>query len=251
MTNPWPLFDAYSLQARLYPALITAFPGLLVLVACFPTLLSNTGSAFVSVLAACGIFYLLAHIARSKGKQIEGMLLKEWGGWPTTAWLRHSNNKLPSQTKARYHRFLRQKLDVEFPTAAVEASQPAQADSIYESATHWLKEQCRGTSFPLVEKENTSYGFRRNLLGLKIVGLIVSVLAFFVLIIVALKRSGAHGFSVDTITAAYSVTTPAMMGAAAITIIAIITWISLVRQEWVREAGDQYARALLACCDSL
>jgi len=31
----------------------------------------------------------------------------------------------------------------------------------------------------------------------------------------------------------------------------LVAWFAIVRDDWVRDAGDQFARALLACCDTL
>jgi hypothetical protein len=41
------------------------------------------------------------------------------------------------------------------------------------------------------------------------------------------------------------------LGAICVDIAAIVGWLAIVRDGWVRSAGDQYARALLACCDTL
>jgi hypothetical protein len=32
---------------------------------------------------------------------------------------------------------------------------------------------------------------------------------------------------------------------------ALVAWFAIVRDDWVRDAGDQFAQALLACCDTL
>ncbi len=164
------LLDPYNHQARLYPALITLLPPL-ALVATWLPALASTGEIVLSIAAACGLLFLLADLARSMGKALEKRLLKKWGGWPTTAVLRHRDGTLSADVKKRYHRFLaKQKLVGALPTAADEQSDLARADEKYAAAVMWLKEQCRGDAFSLVDKENTTYGFRRNLAGLKKAG---------------------------------------------------------------------------------
>jgi hypothetical protein len=41
------------------------------------------------------------------------------------------------------------------------------------------------------------------------------------------------------------------IGAICVDVAAIVGWITVVRDDWVRDAGDQFARALLANCDTL
>jgi hypothetical protein len=103
---------------------------------------------------------------------VEKRLLAEWNGWPTTIWLRHRDDNLPQLVRARYHAFFARNVPLYVtPTKQQEAADPKAADAIYASAVKWLQERCRGKAFPLVEKENAEYGFRRNLRGLKPIGL--------------------------------------------------------------------------------
>ena len=51
---------------------------------------------------------------------------------------------------------------------------------MYASAVKWLQERCRGKAFPLVEKENAEYGFRRNLRGLKPIGITACLVALLI-----------------------------------------------------------------------
>ena len=44
---------------------------------------------------------------------------------------------------------------------------------------------------------------------------------------------------------------PTVLAATAVNVIAILGWLWIVRDPWVRDAGDQFARALLANCDAL
>jgi len=44
---------------------------------------------------------------------------------------------------------------------------------------------------------------------------------------------------------------PAAIGAICVDLAALVAWFVIVRDDWVRDAGDQFARALLARCDTL
>ena len=132
------------------------------------------------------------------------------------------------------------------PTAAEEAADPAWADDRYRSATEWLKERCREKS-ALVERENASYGFRRNMLGLKVFGTIIafsSVLAGLLYLYLLAGSPPLEEFP------------NVVKQGTAFQFIAIIFafcmamfWLFVVTRAWVREGADQYARALLSFCD--
>jgi hypothetical protein len=100
------LFDSYSRQARLFPGLLTLFPIILTAIAWFPRLVTSSWDAtLVTVGTSCGLLYGLMVLSRSRGKKVEKRLLAEWGGWPTTIWLRHREEHLPPPVLARHHAF--------------------------------------------------------------------------------------------------------------------------------------------------
>jgi len=134
------------------------------------------------------------------------------------------------------------------PSSDEEKNDPTRADGQYDSAVHWLKEQCRGKQFSLVLKENTAYGFRRNLLGLRPVGIFVSLFALAVpVVLIAAKfvqpLRGSECLEVV-------LRNPQLAAAAVLAFISIWIWVFAVSSRWVRQAADGYARALLAACDS-
>jgi hypothetical protein len=163
--------DTYERQARLYPALLAGVPIFAAAVGIYGVSV-ELKEASVGILASIGIVYLLSTISRELGKRLEGKLFAQWGGKPTTQLLRHKNTQIDPVTKARYHAFLANKLAIQFPSVASEATNPADADAIYESGARWLLECTRDRKrFPLLFKELVAYGFRRNSLGLKWIAL--------------------------------------------------------------------------------
>jgi hypothetical protein len=252
------LFDSYSRQARLFPGLLTLFPIILTAIAWFPRLVTSSwGATLVTLATSCGLLYGLSVLSRSRGKKVERRLLKAWGGWPTTIWLRYRDENLPPPVRARYHAFFARSVPLfVIPTEQQEAADPKTADAMYASAVKWLQERCRGKAFPLVEKENAEYGFRRNLRGLKPIGLTACLAALLISALAIVWQNepllpAIASFSAKSVLAALSTVKPAALSAVCVDIAAIVAWIVIVHDGWVRGAGDQYARALLACCDTL
>lgn len=252
------LFDAYSRQARLFPGLLTLFPIILTAIAWFPRLVTSSwGATLVTLGTSCGLLYGLSVLSRSRGKKVEKRLLAEWGGWPTTLWLRHRDENLPPPVRARYHAFFARNVPLFVaPTEQQEIADPKAADHANASAVKWLQERCRGKAFPLVEKENAEYGFRRNLRGLKPIGVTACLLALLISAFAIIWRyetllPAISSLSLSSILAALAAVKPAALGAICVDIAAVIGWFAIVRDSWVRDAGDQFARALLACCDTL
>jgi len=175
--KPMIKFDEYELRARVFPAVIVTLPAVVTAYTFVPGLRSFGGIACGTILESAFLF-LLARIARDRGKRIQDRLYAKWGGKPTTAMLRHSDQRLDPFTKDRYKRTLSKAFDLSFPTRQEEAADAARADQIYDSAVKALIEKRRGKAHRLVFAENCNFGFIRNLLGLKGIGLWISALTF-------------------------------------------------------------------------
>lgn len=175
------LFDPYNRVARLYPALLAIAPILCSTIVVFPSLVSNISRSTAAAFGLSCLAYFLASLARSRGKTIEERLLAKWGGWPTTVMLRHGDDRIDPVTKARYHAALATLCpDLTMPSAVDEQNAPSGADDIYRSATKRLIEMRRGPEYAMLHRENASYGFRRNMLGLKPIALVVAAIAALV-----------------------------------------------------------------------
>jgi len=187
------------------------------------------------------ILFLLSHVVRSKGRILERRLFAEWGGTPTTAWLRHRDTRLDPVTKGRYHGVLEAKIgSLHFPSEIDEQRDPAGADHLYASAVKWLLEFARDIkAYRMVFEENMSYGFRRNTLAGKPLALTALVIVGVATIIkgYVVWKTTQDGIGDDLLTAWV------------LWIAALTTWITLVTKAWVKDAADAYARALLSTCD--
>ncbi|MGE0356489.1 MAG: hypothetical protein AB7P08_06180 [Burkholderiales bacterium] len=242
MSDITDLFDTYGLRARLLPALVVVLPVAVVVALVFPAVYATASSIGGSLGVASAFLFLLSHVLRARGRALEVKLYAAWGGIPTTCWLRHRDNRLDEHTKARYHSFLRERIpSLTVPSAMEEASDPERADAAYASAVKWLLEFTRNADeFPLVFKENVTYGFRRNLLAAKPLALKVLSVLIVVVGLVAWKRYHADWMATD---AEFLLAFVVLAGTIAL-------WTTLIRTEWVRDAAEGYARALLATCDS-
>lgn len=236
------LFDPYSLRARLRPALLVLFPALVAIAMLYPGVYQSLGAVLGSLVLTCGVLALLAQAARYLGRKKEIALYRAWGGIPTTGWLRHRDARLDATTKRRYHTFLEKRVpDLKLPSAKDEQKNPTAADDSYRSATKWLLEYTRDKKkYPLVFEENVNYGFQRNTLALKPVALFVIALSIGGTLLDAYVKSG---ISFDALTQGTVI-------ALAVSLLALIVWFTIVSADWVKDAADAYARALLASCDA-
>jgi hypothetical protein len=128
------------------------------------------------------------------------------------------------------------------PTEVEENADPPRADSIYRSATKRLIEARRDSKYKLLHGENASYGFRRNMLGLKPVATTIALLAS------ALTAAGwaiMQGLPTDHETLLQSIKTYPRYPLLLIADIGYLAiWIAFINSTFVRQASDEYSVAL-------
>lgn len=229
------LFDEYSLKARVTPALLALLPAIVVVAVWYPDLY-EFGKAILGLLVGCGAVVILAHFARECGKKIERGLWGKWGGAPATMALHHSDELIDGLLKLRYHQFLQSKIPGWLaPTPEEEKEKPKQSFAIYNSAIGWLKERTRdGKKFPLVFAENVNYGFRRNILGLKIIGIIISAGSLLINLWFCYRSFCSQGVALIIFSLLYT-----------------LWWLVVVKESWVKKSANEYSDKLLASCDLL
>jgi|SRR5882724_1544162 len=242
--------DPYERPARLYPALLALLPLLaLVMLLYGPTATALTGAVTVAV--SCGGLYLTTNFCRESGKRLEERLYREWGGRPTTQLLRHRDNNIESVTKRRYHTFLASKINVPFPDKDQEVNNPAAADEIYQSGVRWLLNHTRpedNKKFELIFKENVAYGFRRNALGVKPLGLVTSVGSLLWVLVAEGVFFGPNHRFID-VTAFSRMPEPAT-ASLIVSVVLIVSWLFFFTKSSVRTAAFTYAETLLRACDA-
>lgn len=183
------LTDPYDRQARATPALMVVLPLLLPVVARYG-LKHPALTAILAVMSSCGAIYTLSSIARGRGKELETKLVAAWGGLPTTIALRHRDKHLDSVTKRGYHEAIDSKLGIKMPSAQEEQLDPEAADEAYKAAGVKLRELTRNDK-KLLLKENIAYGFHRNMVAMKPIGILVCVVALVYCALLS-KAIGMH-----------------------------------------------------------
>lgn len=231
--------DPYDRKARLYPALLLVAP--LVIAAAVvisPKLFSM--HSLVTTSAGCGGAFLLTQLARDAGKTGEKRLFEQWGGMPSVSILRHSDKRLDPVTKARYHKKLALLVKgTKCPSAEQEEANPAAADHVYASWSTYLRVNVRDTKKGrLVFQENINYGYRRNVWGLRPIGIAVSAAA-------CLITAGRLTWLFRTT----GNSTVVVAGALAFDILFLLLWIFRFSPDWVRIPADTYAERLVEAVD--
>lgn len=240
------VIDPYERKARVTPGLLVCLPIFVPLVCVYgpkqPTL-----TALVSLLGGCGAIYALASIARGLGKKLEEALVIKWGGMPTTISLRHRDKFFDPITKQRYHADIYSKLGIALPSADQEAANPSEADETYVGATRRLRELTRGDK-QLLLKENIAYGFHRNMLAMKWMGLLTSVIGLIYGLVIAgvlqLKPLGTTFENLGDPGLASGLTILVSLGM-------LLAWTFYFDEDKVRRIGFTYAERLFERLPSL
>ena len=229
----------YTLPARLYPLALACLPVGLAVIAWFPDQFAGQG-LLGGLLTTAGFSYFLSQLGRDSGRKKQEDLWTMWGGKPSTQLLRHRDKQLDTNTKSRYHSKLARIVpDITMPTAQQEATDPVAADAVYDSCVKFLIHQTRDNKkYSLLFKENVSYGFRRNLWGMKSAGITLA----------------AIGLAAAAASVAVSLLGEFRMVAAVAALLnaSLLTWWLLrINPDWVRVPAFAYAHELLAATENL
>ena len=162
----------------------------------------------------------------------------------TTQMLRHRRTDGNPVMRQSYHACIERLFpDLNIPTSEEENANPQAADRVYEAATKKLIAATRDRDrFPLIYKENVSYGFRRNLWGLRPLGLILSIGGAVICLVRWLLWTDpgtAPAQNVDWFLAC---------GAC---LVMTILWVFWIKRSWVRIPAEAYAERLFESCELL
>ncbi|WP_159944898.1 hypothetical protein [Nocardiopsis sp. FR6] len=178
--NLW--LDDYERQARLAPGVLTLLPVAVIAVIYglrFSPLITSLGSF---ILLAGGPL-LLAETVRHQGRKVQEKIWPLWGGSATTRKLRLRE---PNQNSV--HREARRKAvskitGVRLLPLKSEEADAVRADETIELAVSKLRDRTRDPGkFPLVNKENRSYGFQRNFYGIRWFGRLVALVTLLLIL---------------------------------------------------------------------
>lgn len=198
--------------------------------------------SYLNILSSLGVSaalsYFLAQIGRDSGKRKEKGLWEYWGGAPVEQLFSYQNSVLDLQTKNRYHKKMISKVSMESDIDFKSASQN-ETKSIYQAWTKYLIANTRDTKkYSLLFKELISYGFRRNLWGLRIFSIILILLCIIGNYIITRSLNPIE-YSLT-----FKVSEIALLGL-------LLIWIFIVNRDWVKIPAFAYAERLLETIDSL
>lgn len=235
------ILDPYDRKARLYPALLVMLVPVVASTLVAPVFSSQL-AGLASLAIALGGLMLLCSLGREWGKRKEQKLFERWGGTPTTLMLLRTTSQLDQLTLDRYRKVIEWQVPgLQFPDSTSEASDPTKASAICESAVKWLREATRDKKkFALVFAENTNYGFRRNLLGVKPLALVVCALTLAATVLHAWMSTAGN----------LSAVAPQSWIAVVVACIGLVVWGIVISADFVKTTAFAYATALLATCDS-
>ncbi|MGE6637319.1 hypothetical protein [Ectopseudomonas khazarica] len=166
---------------------------------------------------------------------------------PTTIALRHRDKFLDGPSKQRYHTAITAKLGIAMPTAEEELASPDKADDLYIGATKRLRELTRSNK-QLLLKENIAYGFHRNMLAMKPVGIVSSILGivYGLLIAKVVQVTPPHFYPVHFADPGLAAGLTLLISTAL-----LAAWLLYFDQSAVRRMGFVYAERLFECLPSL
>ena len=218
-------FDKYTARARLAPCLIVALP---LAAASLPYYDNSYGWGFFSLFfVQISIAVLISQFCRDAGKKAEDEIFGD--RLPHIRLLRFSDDQYSEQKKKRIHDTLLSCCFCGSISAEEERNNPERADNIYSLWCEWLKQYVRTKDhFYLVREENSNYGFRRNLYGLKKIWAL-SILCGLIIF--------SANLTINTLIRAENIVTFLLIACN------ILSW-CCVTKKWVTMAAHEYASQL-------
>jgi hypothetical protein len=234
--------DKYTLNARIYPVVILLLPIIIIGVS-----YSIEYDSLIQTISSLGItsalLYFFSNLGRDNGKLKEPKLWSKWGGMPTVQLLSFKNEEIDPITKRKYHKILLELSPIEDKGLNFETTDIHLVSNIYEYWTTFLISRTRNTKkFPLIFKENISYGFRRNLWGLKnisILFLIISISGNILYQFLVVGSKNLLDFPISFFISELFM------------IIILLIWIFRINSEWIRIPAFAYAERLLESVEEI
>ncbi len=231
------------------PAFFSVLPFVLTILAWCPSSKSILGGS-LTILISFGVMTFISTIISNLGNKCQKKLFSIWGGAPTTVVLRYADQVLDKYTKQRYHKWLDGKIDgLNLPNLEDEVKDRDDADLKYQSAINFLREFTRDkTKYPAVYRDNVAYGFARNLLAIRLIGLFVALLCvvinlYFLRPVLALAKVETDAVILSNYLLG--------VGAGLASVVFVLAFLLVINNNFVKERGFRYAKTLLESCEEL
>ncbi|WP_157876667.1 hypothetical protein [Streptomyces graminilatus] len=228
--------DDYERRARLAPGLLALLPVSVALA----VLGLSKAPVVVSVLTALSLAggpVVLAELVRHQGRKVQEVLWASWGGSPTIQKLRLRQDGQNSLQRETWRKAVSFVTGIELPSVRSERANPVKADETIEVAVGQIRSLTRDeVKFPLVRAENRSYGFHRNLYGIRWTGRITGLLVVLGVLMYIVWLA-----NVDHQSALTLVNTLALLS----TVACLVIWCVLPSPARMQNAAERYAYELL------
>jgi len=175
---------AYTLVARIYPAIICSIPlyifSFFYLQGLIPDFLSSMAHyQWVKGVTISVIFvYSMAQLVRLLGKVIEDHIFKHEREMPTTKMLLYGDTTFSEQQKDDLRHKIFKDFNIILPSSKTEQKNFSKVQQRIAEAVARIRNQTRESK--LLLQHLTEYGFARNLVGGSIVGLFLSLINIFI-----------------------------------------------------------------------
>lgn len=157
---------SYEFRARIVPAVIAIMPSLI-----FTSMVPPSAFGLSQILSGVlitALVFAFGDLARQFGKQAEPTLLEDEGGAVGVRLLRYRDATIPQHEKSSCLDFIAAQIKTPAPSVVDEETNPEKADLYFRRCIDWLKERSRASdAYPTLATECITYGFRRNLYGLR------------------------------------------------------------------------------------
>jgi hypothetical protein len=234
-------FDTYDRQARAAPGLLVLLP--IAIVGTVVGLRSDpVVSGAVGAVIAAGGPLILAGVVRQQGLATQAKLFAKWRVQPTTSFLLLSSTTENTRLREERRTQVQRATNVGLLDEAQERENPRDAENRIETAVTALREKTRDNSkFPLVAAENRNYGFERNILGVRPLGIVTSSTALVTLtVLVVLSLHGAVKGGL-----------PELLIGLGCALALLLTWTTYPSETRVRRTAEKYAASLLDSASTL
>jgi len=227
--------DAYERRCRLLPGLLAVMP-IAIAITALGIKDAPVVSAALGLLSLAGGPVLIASVVRRKGLAAQDALWRNWGGPPTTRFLRSRESSVSTVQREAWRQAIEVATNVSLLSARREKSNPERADDTIEMAVGKVRETTRTDAFPLIAAESRNYGFERNFYGIRVTGRIVAMVSVIVIAAVIGWRitEGLH----PNVPVSY------VLGAT-IDALILLGWYVFPSEDRVKVTAEKYAYQLL------
>lgn len=199
----------------------------------------------MTLLISFGVMSFLSAIISNMGNSIQRVYFDKWGGAPTTTLLMPDNDELDIYTKQRYFVWLNSKIPDLNLSMTVDEKEDHQHKA--RSAINFLREYTRDIKkYPAVYRDNVSYGFARNLVALRHIGLIISVVGL------AINTGIMLCPAYNTIALGSALTVgsfPLGIVSSLLSLLCVMLFLFVLNEGFVKQRAFRYARSLLEVCE--